>query len=409
MIFTLGFLSAGLAALAFAPAFWRRANRLTRRRLEMQIPLSVQEILAERDQLRAEFAVERHRLGQRADQLIERHAVDLAELGRRMTELTVLKADLAMNSTALRDGEQARAQMEEEWLAAQAELGALNKALYDSEGLLERKQAEAVEHVRLQETMKRLAETRLAALAASDARVASLELRLGDVSRHLLEAERKLTEKDLHARGLADVVSIMRHELDVAENRIAKLQERLEAEARRATQLTDELAALHQEHDANLGRLRNLMVKTSVGEAALEDARRRETHILAQRDQQAERAREVERALSERNVQLRSEYAALQGALDVARQRCEELEGVFALQRAAASNRQNGAVATDADDKAFLRQSISEIGAAIIRMARANGDGAPEPHALGLPRASMPALVKIEAAETRPAGHERVP
>ncbi len=79
MIFALGFLVAGLVALAFAPAFWRRANRLTRRQLEMQIPLSVQEILAERDQLRAEFAVERCRLEQRTEHLDERHAADLAK------------------------------------------------------------------------------------------------------------------------------------------------------------------------------------------------------------------------------------------------------------------------------------------------------------------------------------------
>ncbi|HEY8578608.1 MAG TPA: hypothetical protein VIL72_01885, partial [Beijerinckiaceae bacterium] len=71
MIFALGFLSAGLLSLLFLPAFWRRAMRLSRRRLEMQMPLSMDEIVAERDQLRAEFAAERRRLEQAHEALQE--------------------------------------------------------------------------------------------------------------------------------------------------------------------------------------------------------------------------------------------------------------------------------------------------------------------------------------------------
>src|ERR1700736_2441773 len=69
MVFTFGFLAASLIALAAAPAFWRRAIRLSTRRLEMQLPLSLEEILAGRDLLRAEFAVECRRLEQKAEVL----------------------------------------------------------------------------------------------------------------------------------------------------------------------------------------------------------------------------------------------------------------------------------------------------------------------------------------------------
>ena len=57
MIFALGFLVAALFGLLFLPAVQRRAARLAGRRLEMLLPLSMEEIVAERDQLRAEFAV----------------------------------------------------------------------------------------------------------------------------------------------------------------------------------------------------------------------------------------------------------------------------------------------------------------------------------------------------------------
>lgn len=408
MIFALGFLVAGLAALAFAPAFWRRANRLTRRRLEMQIPLSVQEILAERDQLRAEFAVERCGLDQRAEQLVHRHAADLAELGRQATQIRGLQSDFAAIAAAMQESEEARAQSAAQLVATQAELGALHKALYDAEGLLERKQNEFLDYVRLQESMKLLAEMRFAALAASDARIATLELRLGDVSRKRLEAEQKLTEKDLRGRSRDDILGSVRRELEAAENRNAKLQDKFEAEARRAAQLRDELAALRQQHDADLSQLRTLMVKLNVNDAELENARRRAKDILIQRELMAERARDTERALSDKYIHLRSEHAATQGALDVARRRCEELESVLANGRAAVSEPQKSAASTDAEERALLRQSISEIGAAIVRLTRPNGDAAAAGAVLRLPAATIPtALVKTDAAtEARAASHE---
>ena len=404
MIFALGFLVAGLAALAFAPAFWRRADRLTRRRLEMQIPLSVQEILAERDQLRAEFAVERCRLDQRAEQLIARHAADLASLGRQASEISNLNAQLAASVATMRETDRARLEMRKQFIAAQAERGTLDKALYDVEGLLQRRQDECHEYARMQDGMKMLVATRAAALAASEARVASLELRLGDVSRTVLAAEQKLIEKDRHARSLADVLAATRYDLDAAEAKLARLQEKTDAEVRRAARLNDELAALRQQHEAGLSDLRTLMVKMNVKEAALEDAVRREKDIFAQRDLLAERAREVERGLLEKNTHLRSEYAAMQGALDVARRRCAELEKTLAQRRGAEPEPQQGAVAAAADEDAHLRQSISEIGAAIVRMTRPNGEaGTARPAAAS----TAAALAKAEAPiETREASHE---
>jgi DNA repair exonuclease SbcCD ATPase subunit len=403
MIFALGFLVAGLAALAFAPAFWARANRLTRRQLEMQIPLSVQEILAERDQLRAEFAVERCRLDIRADQLANRHAEDLAQSGRLMTQITEMEEKLAAGDRALQESEAGAVRTRAELTSVQAELSSLHKAYYDAEGLLERKQSEFLDFVRMQEAMRMLAEARFAALAASDARVASLELRLGDVSRNLIEAEQKLTQKELHSRSLTDVIGGERHERELVQNKNARLQERLDLEARRTAQLTEELAALRRQHDDDLVQLRTLMVKLNVNESAIEDARRREKDVLAQRDLLVERQREAERAASEKYLHLRSEYAAVQGALDMARQRCSELEGKLARQTAG-DQQGRPAAALSSEDSAALRQSIRDVGEAVVRMMRPNGEApAAAPR---LPVATMPKLVTPETSDTRVGKHE---
>ena len=94
MVFALGVLVASLLALAIAPAFWWRAIRLSKRRLEMQLPLSPEEILAGRDLLRAEFAVERSQLEQKAEALNRVHAADMAELGRRAAIIDAQDAEL---------------------------------------------------------------------------------------------------------------------------------------------------------------------------------------------------------------------------------------------------------------------------------------------------------------------------
>ena len=90
MYFGLGFLVSGLLSLLFLPAFWRRAVRLSKRRVEMQMPLSMTEIVAERDQLRAEHALEQRRIEQKYAAVTQARAEDLGELGRRATQIVAL-------------------------------------------------------------------------------------------------------------------------------------------------------------------------------------------------------------------------------------------------------------------------------------------------------------------------------
>ena len=82
LFFTLGFLCAGFLALMVAPAIWRRAVALTRKRIEASVPLSLAEIQADKDRMRAEFAMATRRLEMNIKALKEKAAAQLVEINR---------------------------------------------------------------------------------------------------------------------------------------------------------------------------------------------------------------------------------------------------------------------------------------------------------------------------------------
>lgn len=91
MIFALGFLAACLLALIIMPAIWRRAVRLTKARIEAATPMSMNEFRADKDQLRAEFAMSTRRLERNVETLRERLAGQISDIGNKKSELAKLK------------------------------------------------------------------------------------------------------------------------------------------------------------------------------------------------------------------------------------------------------------------------------------------------------------------------------
>jgi chromosome segregation ATPase len=95
MYFAAGFLVASLLALALISAVHHRAVRLTQRRLEDSIPVSLTEIQADRDKLRARFAMQTRRLEVTVEQLDAKVTSQLGENARKSEAIARLKAQLA--------------------------------------------------------------------------------------------------------------------------------------------------------------------------------------------------------------------------------------------------------------------------------------------------------------------------
>lgn len=94
MLAALGFFVASLVAVLFAGPFWNRAVRLTRKRMEATMPMSLADIRAERDHLRAQYVVEIRRLEIAHDREKERAARFLIERNKAKVEITELKTRL---------------------------------------------------------------------------------------------------------------------------------------------------------------------------------------------------------------------------------------------------------------------------------------------------------------------------
>jgi chromosome segregation ATPase len=148
MYFGIGFLAAALLGLLFLPAVHNRAVRLTMKRLEASTPLSIAEIRADKDQLRAEFAVSTRRLEMKIERLKAQATSQLAELGKKTDAVNQLKKDLAEKNVMNVALETRNKTLRDQLQAAEEELQMKSKALVEADRQLAENQAELAKVLR---------------------------------------------------------------------------------------------------------------------------------------------------------------------------------------------------------------------------------------------------------------------
>src|SRR6218665_437460 len=111
MYFVLGLLVAGLVALIIMPAVWRRAVRLTKKRIEAAPPMTMAESRADKDQLRAEFALSTRRLEMNVEALRRRLSDQLRDINRKRTEVGAIKGERESQLTQIRELEEREAEL----------------------------------------------------------------------------------------------------------------------------------------------------------------------------------------------------------------------------------------------------------------------------------------------------------
>ena len=103
MLLGIGFMTGCLLMVALIPLVHGRAVRLTARRYQAATPLSVAEMQAEKDLLRAEFAMSIRRLELTVEETKAKAVERLAEIGRKTAEVHRLNAELGRTGPIIRD------------------------------------------------------------------------------------------------------------------------------------------------------------------------------------------------------------------------------------------------------------------------------------------------------------------
>jgi hypothetical protein len=113
MLVALGFLAASLIGLLSLSAFWSRAVRLTTTRIKQSMPVSEAEIKADRDKLRAEYAIKVHKLETQLEQAKLASARQLIEINRRDASISTLETDLMQLKVDVEENQNARRVLEQ--------------------------------------------------------------------------------------------------------------------------------------------------------------------------------------------------------------------------------------------------------------------------------------------------------
>ncbi|MCB1520556.1 MAG: hypothetical protein KDJ37_08265 [Hyphomicrobiaceae bacterium] len=113
MLVALGLLSAGFLVLLLLPLYRRRTERLQLQEIKRSLPMSEAEIRADKDRLRAEYAIRIHQLETRVDESRHLGARQHIELNRRDGKINTLEAEIAALRAGVDEHENARRVLEQ--------------------------------------------------------------------------------------------------------------------------------------------------------------------------------------------------------------------------------------------------------------------------------------------------------
>ena len=195
MYLAIGFLVAMLLGLMIVPLVHNRAVRLTTRRMEAATPLSMAEIQADKDQLRAEFAMSARRLEMSVDQLKNKTTSQLAELGKKTDAINRMKLELGEKNATIFSLEAREKAVKEQLRATEEEFAAKTEALRGAEQALNDKQSELGKINTELSDRSMMAESRQVELVAVRAQIDALKNRVGDAEKEFAATQARLEQE----------------------------------------------------------------------------------------------------------------------------------------------------------------------------------------------------------------------
>jgi chromosome segregation ATPase len=360
MFFGIGFLVAALIGLVVIPLVHGRDVRLTMRRLEAATPLSMAEIQADKDQLRAEFAMSTRRLEMSVEQMKNKTTGQLAELGKKGDAINRLKIELGEKAATIFALEARDKALRDQLRASEEEFAVKIAAVHDAERALGDKESELAKMMGELDDRSVLADSQKIEIVALRTQVEALKERLSDAEHEVKATEDRVANERVELKAATAELGDERGKVENLGRRVGELEQQLVAQTteaeilgRRAQDLENRLTEQSRqltESEFELSQLRNQIETARTIEADLRTA-------IAEIDGRSSSATEV----------LKAEKAQLQAELE----RANDEKTRVARELATMKRETEQSWSSERVENALLRERINDVAAEVARLASA--------------------------------------
>jgi len=380
MFFGIGFLVAALIGLVVIPLVHGRAVRLTMRRLEAATPLSMAEIQADKDQLRAEFAMSTRRLEMSVEQLKAKSTTQLAELGKKGDAINRLKIELGEKTATIFALEARDKALRDQLRATEEEFAVKTSAMLEAQRAVSEKESELARLMNALDERSQTAEAQKVEIIALRTQIDALKQRLDGASSELKAVEDRRDAERVELHAAAQELMQERGKVENLGRRVGELEHQLVAQTteaeilgRRAHDLEARLAEqtrLLTESEFELKQLRG----------AMDVARKTEADLRAA-------VAELDGRSSVATKQLKAENEQIAAELE----RTREERDRFARDLAGMKREAEENWASERVENALLRERINDVAAEVARLAST----------LEGPNSTIDAILAAEGARDR--------
>jgi len=382
LYFGIGFLAAALIGLVVIPLIHSRAVRLTMQRLEAATPLSMAEIQADKDQLRAEFAMSTRRLEMSVEQLKNKTTSQLAEIGKKGDAINKLKIELGEKSATIFALEARDKALRDQLRATEEEIVAKSGTMHEAHRALSDKEAELAKAIGEIDERSSFADAQKVEIIALKTQVEALKDRLTIAGNEVKAAEDRREAERVELQAATFELEQERSKVENLAHRVRELEQQLAAQRAEAEVLGRRAIEL----DARLAEQSRLLTEAEFEirqlRANLEAIRKTESDLRAAIAEIDDRSNSATEKMRAENAQLQAAYQRIRDERD---RLASELGNI--------KREAEETWASERVENALLRERINDVAAEVARLASA----------LEGPNSPIEALLAGETVRERPA------
>jgi chromosome segregation ATPase len=360
MYVAIGFLVACMLIIGIIPVVHARAVRLTTRRLEAVTPMSMAEIQADKDQLRAEFAMSTRRLEMSVDQMKSKTTSQLAEIGKKSEAIGRIKLELSEKTAALFALEAKEKQLSEDLHETQQQRDEKTAALAEAERQLGEIRARLSSTAVTANDSALIVDSQRVELVTARAQIEVLKGQIASYDKESRELHERLTVENTAADATRQALTAEIAKSEGLTSRVTELERQViaqttEAEVlgRRVQELLaglDEQGRFLTEREQSTDSFRN---EASSAQQTVADLRAELAEAENRRRASTETLTTERAALEEQLKQSQAERDKLQNEITTMKR---EVEATWATERM---------------ENAVLRERINDVAAEVARLTSA--------------------------------------